>query len=344
MTVKEKSPAIKFFEFDREKWVNDLGDETILSALDKMLLIRNFETRAESAYQQGHIGGFFHSYAGQEAIQVAAIDVFGKDHWFATTYRCHALALLLGVTPNELMAELFGKATGNAKGRGGSMHLYTDRLLGGFGIVGGHVPVAAGAALTLKYNNEKEKVSFCFLGDGGVAQGAFHEAINIAALWDLPLITVIENNYWGMGTAVERAISVERIAEEKATGYGIKGYTIDGMDYFNCVAAFTHIFEEVKRTSRPVLVEAVTQRFRGHSISDPGLYRSKEDLKQVMEGDPISILKVELIKRGILTEASFKEKDKYFRTLSQEAIKYADASPWPDPVTLEEDVLAPEKN
>ena len=208
--------AYNFFPSNREEVVKKLGKEALIENLRKMLLIRNFEIRAESAYQQGKIGGFFHAYIGQEAVQTAALQAMGQENWWATSYRCHALALLLGATPNEIMAELYGRSTGNAKGRGGSMHLYTKRLLGGFGIVGGQIPVATGAAFTIKYKKQNE-VSVCFLGDGAVAQGAFHESLNLAALWDLPCIYVIENNKWGMGTAIELAISVAPIAERKGS-------------------------------------------------------------------------------------------------------------------------------
>ncbi len=324
--------------------IRDLGQECLTDCLRKMLMIRNFEVRAESAYQQGKIGGFFHAYIGQEAIQTAALQAFGVENWYVTTYRCHALALLLGATPNELMAELYGRATGNAKGRGGSMHFYTERLLGGFGIVGGHVPIAAGAALTIKYLGKEGEVAVCFLGDGAVAQGAFHEALNLAALWDLPCIFVIENNKWGMGTAVSRAISAKRIAEDKAVGYDMKAYTLNGMDFFHCYAGFKHIFEETLSTSRPVLVEAITERFRGHSISDPGLYRSKQQLDKVMQHDPIFKLRSVLIENNYLDEETFKQMNKQEKALVVEAMKYAEESPWPDPVTLEEDVFAPEQD
>ena len=165
-------------------------------------------------------------------------------------------------------------------GRGGSMHLYTDKLLGGFGIVGGQVPIATGAAFTIKYLNQKDKVAVCYLGDGAVAQGAFHEALNMAALWDLPCIYIIENNQWGMGTHYQRAISVDHLAEDKAASFGMEGYTVNGMDFFNCYAGFQMIYKKVLETQRPVLVEAVTERFRGHSISDPALYRSKDDAER----------------------------------------------------------------
>lgn len=229
-----------------------LGSEGLLKALKKMLLVRNFEIRAETGYQMGKIGGFFHAYIGQEAVQTAAVMACGEDQWWVTSYRCHALALLLGATPNEVMAELYGKATGNALGRGGSMHLFTDRLLGGHGIVGGQVPIGTGAGFAIKYRQKMgmpgtPKASFCFLGDGAVAQGAFHESLNLASLWDLPCIYVIENNQWGMGTHVERASAVQPIAEKKAPGYGMKGYSLDGMDFLTATLDFRQFTTNVSK-------------------------------------------------------------------------------------------------
>jgi pyruvate dehydrogenase E1 component alpha subunit len=326
----------------------DVSKEKLIEYFSWMCLIRHFETRAESAYLQGKIGGFFHSYVGQEAIQTAAVAVMGKDQWWATSYRCHALALLLDVDPKELMAELYGKATGNALGRGGSMHFFSERLLGGFGIVGGQVPIATGAAFTLKYTkqvpgtpSQKGDVAVCFLGDGAVVQGAFHESLNLAALWDLPCIYVIENNEWGMGTDVARAVSVEPIAEKKAPGYGMKGYTFDGMDFFQCYQGFKEAFEEVKRTSKPVLIEVLTSRFRGHSVSDPGLYRSKESLQVCMEKDPLKLMKQALIDRKVLTLEECEALDLKQKEVVLAAMKFAEESPWPHPIHLEEDVFAP---
>lgn len=330
-----------FFAYDLDKVVKKIGKENLVEDLRRMLLIRNFEIRAEAAYLQGKIGGFFHSYMGQEAIQTAILRVFGPNHWYATSYRCHALALLLGATPNEIMAELYGRETGNARGRGGSMHLYAKRLLGGFGIVGGQVPVATGAAFTLKYKGVEGEVAICFLGEGAVAQGAFHESLNIASLWNLPCIYVIENNQWGMGTAVERAISVNYIAESKAPGYNMKGYTFDGMDYFSCYAGFTHVFNEIKHDSRPVLIEVITERFRGHSISDPGLYRTKEQLNCSMQKDPLLLFRNALEKYGMIDEERYKSLDKHEKEIVLAAMKFAEDSPWPSLVTLEEDVFAP---
>jgi len=340
MATKKSDSSRTFFSCDSKKILKQLGPKNLERALQKMLLIRNFETRAEAAYLQGKIGGFFHSYIGQEAIQVAALEVFGPKNWWIATYRCHALALLLGATPNEVMAELYGRATGNAKGRGGSMHLYTDRMLGGFAIVGGHLPIALGASFALKYQDNQDELAICFLGDGAMAQGAFHESMNMASLWDLPCIYVIENNLWGMGTAVERALCFDRLAEDVAPTYKMKGYTLDGMDYANCFAGFQHIKEETLKTGRPVLVEVLTERFKGHSVSDPGLYRTKEELAKAKRYDPILLLRYEMEEMGYLNEEDFKTFDKAQREIVIEAMKYADASPWPDPITLEEEIFA----
>jgi len=340
--MKEKT-HYNYFQFDQKKLIAEIGKEALLDSLKKMLLIRNFEIRGEAAYQQGKVGGFYHSYMGQEAIQTACIAASGSDHWFTTTYRCHALALLLGVSPNEAMAELYGKVTGNAMGRGGSMHLYADRLLGGLAIVGGHVPIATGAAFTIKYEKQKNMASFCFMGDGAVAQGAVHESLNLASLWNLPCIYVIENNKWGMGTATSRAICIEPIGENMARSYNMKSYTLDGLDFFSCYGGFKEILHEVITTNRPVLVEVITQRFRGHSISDPGLYRTKQELAHLMEAeDPINRFKSTLIENGFLTEDEYKNIDKEQKDLCIAAMKFADESLDPDPITLEEGVFAPE--
>lgn len=338
--TQERPP--EFFKVNRQTVIDSLGKETLLACLDRMLLIRNFETRAEAAYQQGKIGGFFHSYVGQEAIQTACLQAVGPKNWFITTYRCHALALLLGVTPNEIMAELFGKETGNAKGRGGSMHLYHERLLGGFGIVGGQVPIATGAAFSCKYLGKKDEIALCFLGDGAVPQGAFHEALNMAALWNIPCIYTVENNQWSMGTHISRGVANHHmITYYLAKAYGMSHYRLDGMDFFNCYGGYLVAFQEVLQTGKPVLIEAVGERFRGHSISDPGLYRSKDSLKESMSRDPIVLMKNELIQRSLLTEEEFKAMDKASRERVVEALDYAENSPWPNPCTLEEEVFAP---
>ena len=330
-----------FFEAKAEEVKNELGKEGLKQVLKEMLLIRHFETRAESAYQQGKVGGFFHAYMGQEAIQTAAVHAMGREsNWWVTTYRCHALALLNGATPDEMMAELYGKVTGNARGRGGSMHFYGDRMLGGFGIVGGHLPIATGAAFSLKYQKQ-EGVAVCFLGEGAFVQGAVHESLNLASLWNLPCIYIIENNQWGMGTAVNRALCVQPIAEHFAPAYGMKAYTLDGMDFTQCYGGFKHIYEEVRKTERPVLVEAVTERFRGHSISDPALYRCKKELEAAKERDPIHLFSESLKKEKIITDKAFEAMDKEQKEIVMASMKFAEESPNPAPTTLEEDVFAP---
>ncbi len=333
--------AYTFFIGNPDQLTTDLGRDRLVAILREMLRIRHFERRAEAAYQEGKIGGFFHSYAGQEAIQTGVLAALGPQNWYITTYRCHALAILLGVSLEDIASEFFGRANGNAKGRGGSMHLYADRLLGGFGIVGGHVPVATGAAFSIKYRKIPNEVAVCFLGDGAVAQGAVHESLNLASLWNLPCIYVIENNKWGMGTGVERALSMKKIAEDLAPAYHMKGYTVDGTNFFDCYAAFHHLYQEVLATGRPVIIEALAERFRGHSISDPGLYRSKEALQEAMKKDPIAKLRSELSARALLSDAEFETMDKEAREAAAKALEHAERSPWPDPIHLEEDVFAP---
>jgi pyruvate dehydrogenase E1 component alpha subunit len=332
-----------FFPCDRDQVIQSLDKGFLLDALRKMLLVRHFELRGEAAYSQGEVGGFYHSYMGQEAIQTGCVAACGSSNWFTTTYRCHALALLLGATPNEMMAELYGRVTGNAGGRGGSMHMYTDRMLGGLAIVGGHVPIAAGAAFSIQYLKQAAIASFCFLGDGAVVQGAFHESLNLASLWNLPLITVIENNQWGMGTAVKRAVCVQPIAEHFAKSYDMSYYTLDGLDFIHCYHGFQAAFKECLATNRPILIEAITERFRGHSISDPGLYRTKEELQKTMEKDPIQRLKKTLIEKNLLSEEEFKEMDREIRDQIVLSMQFAKESPLPDSMTLEEGVFAPEE-
>ncbi len=330
-----------YFKGNPDQLITELGREKLVSVLRQMLYIRHFERRAEAAYQEGKIGGFFHSYAGQEAIQSGVLAALGPENWYVTTYRCHALAILLGISLEDIASELFGRANGNAKGRGGSMHLYADRLLGGFGIVGGHVPVATGAAFSIKYRKIPNEVAVCFLGDGAVAQGTVHESLNLASLWNLPCIYVVENNKWGMGTSVERALCIERLAEDLAPAYRMKGYTVDGTNFFDCYAAFHHIYQEVLSTRRPVLIEALAERFRGHSISDPGLYRSKEALQDAIKADPIAKLRSDLSAHALLSDAEFEEMEKDAREASVKALEHAERSPLPDPIHLEEDVFAP---
>jgi pyruvate dehydrogenase E1 component alpha subunit len=331
----------RFAQFDRRKVLEQVGQERALAAYRQMLLIRQFEQRGEAAYQQGLVGGFYHSAIGQEAIQTACVAAVGQQHWYTTSYRCHALALLLGVSADEAMAELYGRETGNAKGRGGSMHLFANNLLGGHGIVGGQLPVAAGAALSSRLL-QQNKLSIVFCGDGAVAQGAFHESLNLVSLWSLPLLTVIENNRWGMGTDARKAISVAPIAQIKAPGYGMLGYSVDGSDFLACFELFDRVGRQMMQDQRPVLLEALTQRFRGHSISDPGLYRSKDELAAcIASSDPIKKLEADLVQAGWLDEGQDQAYQDEARGIVLQAMDFALKSPWPTPAELEAGVLAP---
>jgi len=325
----------------RDAW-STISKELALKMMQEMLLIRRLEMAGEAAYLNGDVGGFFHSYIGQEAVQTAIVNVFGKDHWYTTSYRCHALALLLGVSPDAILAELYGKATGNAKGRGGSMHLFHDNLLGGHGIVGGQFAVAAGAGFSAKYKKE-DRLSICFFGDGALAQGTFHETLNIVSLWNLPCIYVLENNSFGMGTATKRAIANDqKFLEKQAESFAMPFFRLDGMDIANCYAGFTKVYELIKKEKKPVLIECLTSRFRGHSISDPGLYRSKEELASCKKRDPILLFKTKLIEKGHLTEDQYKEMERDAKEKIQKSMQFAAESPFPDPTELEQDVLIEE--
>ncbi len=329
-----------FFKGDPEKILSSLGKESALTILDEMLLIRNFEQRGEQAYQAGKVWGFYHAYIGQEAIQTAAVSALGKkDHLWATTYRCHALALLLGMTPKEGMCELYGKENGNAKGRGGSMHMYTENMFGGDGIVGGQWALGAGLAFSLKYKNEKGKVAVTFGGDGSLAQGTFHETMNMAMLWKLPLMIVIENNQLGMGTQIHRAFCNLPLGENLAKAYGVKSYTVNGMDFFDCYSVFKEAYESIIKTSEPVIIEAVGHRFRGHSISDAAHYRTKEELQKIVEQDPILIYVDCLKSIGWITDEDLEKRKKRIRDEIVETMKFADESRFPEITTLEEGVL-----
>lgn len=222
------------------------------------------------------------------------------------------------------------------------MHLYHDRMLGGFGIVGGQIPIATGAGFSCKYLGKKDEIALCFMGDGAMPQGAFHEALNMAAVWDIPCMYVVENNQWSMGTHISRGVANHKyFTEYFAKAYGIPFYRLDGMDFFNCYGGFLVAHQEILASGRPVLIECVAERFKGHSISDPGLYRSKEELKERMERDPILLMKNELMTHNLLTEDEYKAMDKANREIVVEALEFAENSPWPDPITLEEDVFCP---
>ncbi len=308
----------------------EIGKDRLLGMYKKMLLIRRFEERAELAYKAKKIAGFLHLYIGQEAVATGFFDHLdvAKDA-SVTSYRCHAQALLAGEPPRELMAELFGKVTGNVRGKGGSMHFFSKKgnVLGGHGIVGCQIPVGTGAAFSAKYRGTGG-VSITFLGDGASPQGTFHESLNMASLWKLPAIYIVENNKYGMGTACSRAVSVEHIAAAKAPGYGMKSFTFDGLDLFSSWKVAQQAVA-LARAGEPILIEAKTYLYRGHSVSDAGLYRTKEEVEQYRQLDPIERVKVSLIQAGWLDEVGAEAIEEETMTVVREALDFAETSAEP---------------
>ncbi len=319
--------------------LESFGSEVCIQLLKQMILIREFETRGEEAYFEGLVGGFYHSYAGQEAVATAAIANLGTEQWYYSSYRCHALAILLNIPLEQLAGELLGKEVGCAHGRGGSMHMCGPRFPGGFGIVGGQIPLAAGTAFALKYRDE-HKVSLCFIGEGAVAQGVFHETLNFSSLQSLPLMLIIENNGWGMGTAQHRALAKFPIGESQGASYNIRTFTLNGLDLFNCLLGFKEAYAYMLSSKRPVIVECLCSRFRGHSISDPNLYRTKEEMQKLYQKDPILFAKSWLEKLNVLTEEQFQQLRKECRESIIEAFTKAKSSPDPSITSLEEGVYA----
>ncbi|MCH9616842.1 MAG: Acetoin:2,6-dichlorophenolindophenol oxidoreductase subunit alpha [Chlamydiia bacterium] len=328
------------YKADPRAVIADIGIDLALEMLDQMLLIRHFEARGEQSYQQGKVWGFYHAYTGQEGVQTAITHALGKEkNLYAATYRCHALALLLGMTPEQGMAELFGKVTGNAGGRGGSMHMYTKNMFGGSGIVGGQWPLGAGLAFSLKYRNIKDEVAVVFGGDGSTPQGTFHESLNLAQLWKLPCIFVVENNMISMGTQIERTTSCIPIAENMSKAYGMKSYTVDGINLTDVYDLFKKIKKEVLETSKPVLVEVLCQRFKGHSISDAATYRSKEEVEEMKKKDPIDAFKKLLKENCGFTDEEFEKRSEIQKAMVIKAVQAAEKADFPSIDTLEEGVM-----
>ncbi len=312
-----------------EKEMKSLPKEKLVAILEKMLVIRHFEEASIKAYQQKKIAGFLHTYIGQEAVGVGTLAHKLPQDSVVTTYRCHGLALALGMPPKDGMAELFGKVTGCARGKGGSMHFFSKEhnFLGGHGIVGGQFGIGIGAAFKSNYD-EDNAVSFIFFGDGATVQGSLHETLNLAALWDLPAIFICEDNQYGMGTACARAIANTDIAS-KAEAYGIKGYTMNGMDLNEVHTKMEDIVSEVRATRRPVLIHMKTYRYTGHSVSDAGLYRTKEEVDAYKQKDPIQKVSRELMESKLITEDDFKAMNKKIKATIQEALEFAEESPEP---------------
>jgi pyruvate dehydrogenase E1 component alpha subunit len=303
-----------------------------------MLLIRRFEERCAQVYVEGKIGGFLHLYIGQEAVAVGAMSLLRPDDYFITSYRDHGYALARGTDPRPLMAELYGRIGGISRGKGGSMHFYDVPAgnFGGDGIVGGHLPVAAGMGYAIRLRGT-DQVVLCFFGDGAVNEGAFHEALNVSALWGLPVVYVIENNRYGMGTSLDRASSVKDLYQ-RGSAYGIPRRDVDGMDLPTVTEALREAVDRARTEKRPTLLEVETYRYRGHSMSDPGKYRTKEEVEEMMRYDPILRFGKLIEDQHGVTEAELEAMDKDVLAQVADAVRFADQSPWPAPETLYEDV------
>lgn len=320
--------------------LSGLDAETLIDLYRQMLLIRRFEEKAAEAYSTGKIGGFCHLYTGQEAVAVGAISAIRKDDYVLASYREHGHALAKGMSADSIMAELFGKATGCSKGKGGSMHMF-DRdvnLLGGHAIVGGQIPLATGTAFASKYQGT-DQVTLCFFGEAAVNQGAFHESLNMAQLWKVPCIYLCENNQYGMGTSLERAMSLRDIAQ-KACAYEMASEFVDGMDVLAVREATQRAVERGRKDYLPTLLEVRTYRFMGHSMSDPGNYRTRAEIEKYQERDPIKLFSVSLKEEKIVDDKQLEQIDHEVREEVERAVRFADESPEPAPEELYTEIYA----
>ncbi len=306
--------------------------------LETMTLIRRFEERAGEMYAKAKIGGFLHLSIGEEATIVGAVRAMRATDYLISTYREHGQALARGTSPDAVMAELFGREGGVSRGRGGSMHLFDParRFMGGYGIVGGNLPIAAGLALASDYTGT-EDATVCMLGDGASNQGTFGETMNLAALWRLPVVFVVVNNQFGMGTALARHSAVTDL-RRKGEGFGVPGVRCDGMDVVDTYNTVAEALRAAREERRPTLVEAVTYRFRGHSMADPEEYRTKEQVAEWRKRDPIELFADRLVEAGVLAEADRQAVDEAAIARVDQAVAFADASPEPTPESLYDNV------
>lgn len=302
---------------------------TLLEWYRQMVLIRRFEQRCSELYSLGKIGGFLHLYIGQEAVAVGTIAARQEGDHVITAYRDHAHALAVGSETGPVLAELLGKATGVSKGKGGSMHLadVPRRYWGGYAVVGGHVPLATGLALAEQYKGTDNAV-LCYFGDGSTNIGYFHESLNLAGVWDLPVVFVAENNQYGMGTAVDRASAVTRMID-KAPAYGMEGKQVNGMDVTAVYEATATALQAIREGKGPQFLEMLTYRFEGHSMGDPLRYRTKDEVEKWREDDPIGILERHVLAENIATREELENLDKGVEQEMEDAVRFAEESPFP---------------
>ncbi|WP_194775498.1 pyruvate dehydrogenase (acetyl-transferring) E1 component subunit alpha [Pararhodonellum marinum] len=316
--------------------------ETYTFWYESMLLMRRFEEKAGQLYGQQKIRGFCHLYIGQEACASGAISALTKDDKWITAYRDHAHPLGLGTDPGAVMAELYGKATGASKGKGGSMHIFDKSVnfIGGHGIVGAQIPLGLGIGFAEKYKGTKN-LCMCYMGDGAVRQGAFHEALNLAMLYKTPVIFVIENNGYAMGTAVRRSSNVEDLST-LGESYDMPSFAVDAMDVEAVHEAVAEAAERARKGDGPTLLEFRTYRYKGHSMSDPQKYRTREEVEEYKQRDPIEQVKKTIEDNNILTAEEIEEINKKVKKQVEDAVKFAEESPWPDGKAAFEDVYVQE--
>lgn len=335
--LRQERDAIKQ---EQKRHLASYDRETLIELLRQMLLIRRFEEKSAEAYSMGKIGGFCHLYIGQEAVGVGAISAIRREDYVLTSYRDHGQAIAKGMSPDAVMAELFGKAGGCSRGKGGSMHMFdkTIGFLGGHAIVGGQIPLATGVAFASKYQGT-DKVTLCFFGEAAVNQGAFHESLNMAQLWKLPCIYICENNQYGMGTSLERAMSLRDISQ-KGYAYEMASEFVDGMDVLAVREATARAVERARKEYLPTLIEVRTYRFMGHSMSDPGSYRTRAEIEKHQERDPLKLFSASLLEEKILSDEAYEEMEKQVREEVEHAVRFAEESPLPELEELYTDVYA----
>jgi pyruvate dehydrogenase E1 component alpha subunit len=325
-STKEKAPKVKY------------SKETYMYWYESMYLQRKFEEKAGQLYGQQKIRGFCHLYIGQEACSSGAVSALTKDDKWITAYRDHGHPLALGTDPNRIMAELFGKVTGTTKGKGGSMHIFDKEVnfIGGHGIVGAQIPLGAGIAFAEKYKGTKN-LCMCYFGDGAVRQGALHEAFNMAMTWKLPVIFVVENNGYAMGTSVERTSNVRELYTI-GEAYDMPAEPVDAMDVEMVHEAVKRAADRARAGEGPTFLEFKTYRFRGHSMSDPQKYRTKEEVEQWKSRDPLEMVRDRILTNGIATEADLDVIDAKVKEVVEASVKFAEESPYPEPEAAFEDV------
>ncbi len=336
----KKSKYMEISGYKMKDRFRELDDSKKIEMLKKMYQIRHFEYQTEQFIIRGEIHGTCHLYIGEEATAVGSIYAIGKDDYITSTHRGHGHCIAKGADLNIMMAELLGKKTGYCKGKGGSMHIadLSTGNLGANGIVGGSMGIATGAALTCKLK-KNGRIVVCFFGDGAANTGIFHETLNMASIWQLPVIYLCENNVYAMSMPKKEAFNIKKISDRK-TAYGIEGLTIDGNNLIEVFNTVSHFADECRAERGPVLIESLTYRWKGHSKSDAQVYRTKEEVKAWMEKDPIAAYKRVLMEEGLLTEKEDGELEKEVEEQIKEATEFAKESPSPDKSEVEEDVYA----